>query len=164
MVDSRFCARAVVSIAKRHFADCTFPIDRPGDALILRSSFCKAFDLLTTIRSLLILNPVQIAIFGCRFSERPKKAFGMTFEVRSNRWEVMSMLIQPSNLRSSSAYFSVGLAISTLLLFVANEQDHSNGDEKYIHTQGSVPIFCRWSAARRQRWPSAWLQTCCWSR
>ncbi len=86
-----------------------FPIDRPGDALILRSSLCKAFNLLTTIRSLLILNPVRmilrsslckafnllttirsllilnpvrIAIFGCRFSERPKKAFGMTFEVR----------------------------------------------------------------------------------
>jgi hypothetical protein len=59
-----------------------FPIDRPGDALILRSSLCKAFTLLTTIRSLLILNPVRIAIFGCRFSERPKKAFGMTFEVR----------------------------------------------------------------------------------
>jgi len=59
-----------------------FPIDRPGDSLILRSSLCKAFNLLTTIRSLLILNPVRIAIFGCRFSERPKKAFGMTFEVR----------------------------------------------------------------------------------
>jgi hypothetical protein len=59
-----------------------FPIDRPGDALILRSSLCKAFNLLTTIRSLLILNPVRIAIFGCRFSARPKKAFGVTLEVR----------------------------------------------------------------------------------
>src|SRR6266851_4532249 len=59
-----------------------FPIDRPGDALILRSSLYKAFNLLTTIRSLLILNPVRVAIFGCCFSARPKKAFGVTLEVR----------------------------------------------------------------------------------
>jgi hypothetical protein len=28
------------------------------------------------------MNPVRIAIFGCRFAERPKKAFGLTLEVR----------------------------------------------------------------------------------
>jgi hypothetical protein len=47
-----------------------FPIDRPGDALILRSSLCKAFNLLTTISSLLSLNPVRITISGSRFAER----------------------------------------------------------------------------------------------
>jgi hypothetical protein len=59
-----------------------FPIDRLGDTLILRSSSRKAFNPIATIRSLLSMNPVGITIFGCRFSERPKKAFGLTLEVR----------------------------------------------------------------------------------
>ena len=59
-----------------------FPIDRPGDTLNLRRSLCEPFNLLTTIRSLLSLNPVRIAIAGRRFCERTKKAFGLTLEVR----------------------------------------------------------------------------------
>jgi hypothetical protein len=59
-----------------------FPIDRPADTLILRSSLREAFNPITTIRSLLSVNPVGIAILGCRFSERPKKAFGLTLGVR----------------------------------------------------------------------------------
>src|SRR6516225_11969357 len=61
---------------------CIFSLDSPGNALILRSSLCKAFSLLSQIRSLLGIYPRRIAIFGCRFAERPKKTFGSTLEVR----------------------------------------------------------------------------------
>src|SRR5215472_1433515 len=61
---------------------CILSLDRPGDTRILRSSLCEAFSLLTQIRSLLGIYPIRIAIFGCRFPERPKKTLGSTLEVR----------------------------------------------------------------------------------
>jgi len=59
-----------------------FPVDWPDDVLILCSFLSKAINLLTTIRGLLRLNPIRIAIPGPRFAERQKKAFGVPLEVR----------------------------------------------------------------------------------
>jgi hypothetical protein len=81
---------------------------------------------------LLSLNPVRIAISGCRFAERQKKAFGVTLEVRFE--EMGSDEHVDSTIESVifQRLFLVGLASSTVLSFEVNEQNHSDEDQEYI--------------------------------
>ncbi len=105
-----------------------FLIDWPGDTLILRSSLCKAFNLLITIG---------------RFAERPKKTFGLTLEVGFKEMgsnEHVDLAIESAVFQGG---FSGRSAISTVLLFAANEQDQST----------EACATCKWKSSRPSALP-----------
>ena len=131
---------------------CIFLIDRPDDALILCSSLYKAFILLATIRGLFSLTPVRIAICGCRFADRPKKAFGLTLEVRFEEMGSDEHVDSAIDSAVFQWYFPVGLALSTVLSFAAMQSGFA--DLARLPNHAGLQVI-----ERKRLWPSRMILT-----